>query len=477
MSDPTPRLEPTLHQAKMDGTVARNFSAAYQSWVLFMLCLAFTLNFIDRNVILVLAQSIKAEFHLSDFQLGALGGFFFGVLYTTCGIPIARLCERHNRVKVLSLALTIWSMMTALCGFASGFWQLALCRIGVGMGEAGCAPPAQSIISDYFSAKRRATAMSIYAMGVPLGSLIGVVGGGWLAQDLGWRAAFVLVGLPGIGLALIMRLTLKNPPRGGSEPLDPHVTATAVPSLRAVLRKLMARPSFVHICIGFSLSNIAGYGIANFIITYFLREFRLGLKTTSTTVGIIAGLAAMGGTLAGGLMADWLGRRDARWYLWAPAMCLVITPLMYVATFVQDDWVIAVGLLMIPSFFQNAHLGTSFGTVHNLIEPRMRATATAVLFLVINLTGMGLGPPLVGALSDHFASAAFPLGDFASVCQGGVAASDAAPQIKATCMHASAMGNRYAMISAATIFLWSAIHYFLAGRHLPIDLRRVSDAE
>lgn len=471
MNNPPQALEPMSGETQMSSAAAQGFSAANRRWVLFMLGLAFTLNFMDRSIINVLSQPIKAEFHLTDFQLGVLGGLLFAVLYTTSGIPAARLSEHRDRVTVLSSAIAIWSLMTALCGLAGGFWQLALCRIGVGLGEAGCAPPAQSIISDYFSATCRATAMSIYSLGAPFGALIGVIAGGWLAQDLGWRTAFLFVGLPGLVVAAIMRLTVKDPPRGATERVGLLVRKTEVPSLRAVVKTLVSKPAFIHICIGFSLANIAAYGMTQFIFTYFLREFQLDLKTTSLTIGIIGGLSAMGGTFAGGLVSDWLGRRDSRWYLWTPAVGLLIAPVLNTVTFLQNDWAVAAELLILPGLFQNTYLGTSFATVHNLVEPRMRASATAILFLVINLAGLGIGPPLVGALSDFFAKAALPIGRFAAMCHGGVAGNDAAPAIAASCRHASAIGNRYALIAGSAILLWSAFHYYLAGRHLPGDLR------
>ncbi len=471
MSNPPQAFEPMSGRTQVGSAVGPGFSAAHRRWVLFMLGLAFTLNFMDRSIINVLGEPIKTEFHLSDFQLGALGGLMFAVLYTIGGVPAARLSEHRDRVTILSSAIAIWSLMTALCGLAGGFWQLALCRIGVGMGEAGCAPPAQSIISDYFPATRRATAMSIYALGAPLGALIGVIAGGWLAQDLGWRTAFLLVGLPGLAVAVIMRLTVKDPPRGASEACGALVAGNEVPSLRAVLKTLMSKRAFVHICIGFSLANIAAYGMTQFIFTYFQRQYGLDLKTTSLTIGILGGLSAMGGTLAGGLASDWLGRRDPRWYLWTPAVGLLIAPILNTITFLQNDREVAALLLILPGLFQNTYLGTSFGTLHNLVEPRMRASATAILFLVINFAGLGIGPPLVGALSDLFAKAAMPIGSYTSMCRGGVAVEAAAPAIAAACKHASAMGNRYALIAASAILFWSALHYFLAGRHLPGELR------
>jgi MFS family permease len=459
----------TAGQASRDTGAAPVYSDGHLRWVLAMLTLAYVFNFLDRSIINVLSQSIKVEFALTDFQIGLLGGFFFAVFYTTCGIPVARLAERGDRVSILSGAIVIWSGMTALCGLATGFWTLALFRLGVGVGEAGCAPPAQAMISDFYPANRRASAMGIYALGVPIGTLIGTVAGGWLANDLGWRAAFVLVGLPGILLAILIRLTIKDPPRGHSEPAGTVVAHAEVPPLRAVLKVLWAKKSFVHICAGFSLVNIVGYGNTAFALPYFLRQFQLDLKTTALAVGLAFGLASFIGTFSGGIIADRMARRDKRWYAWTPGLSLCIAPWLTIAVFLQNDWTTAILLMLLPGIFHYTYLGPSFASVHNVVEPRMRASATAVLFLVINLTGLGIGPPLVGAMSDFYAAGAFAQGDFATLCPGGVGAADAAAALKASCLQASADGNRHAIITNTLLMLWAAAHYFLAARTLRRD--------
>jgi MFS family permease len=446
------------------------YSQAYLRWVLFMLLIVYIFNFVDRSILTVLSQAIKVEFHISDFYLGLLGGPFFAVLYTVCGIPIARLAERRDRVTIISLAVATWSAMTALCGLAGSYAQLALFRVGVGIGEAGYSPPAQSLISDYFPPEKRSTALSIYSLGIPLGGLIGTVAGGWLAQDLGWRMAFVVVGLPGIALAILARLTIKDPPRGHSEKSGALGAGSYVPPLKAVIALLWSKWTFIHVCIAGTLTSFVGYGNTAFALTYFLREFHLDLKTTSLALGLVVGTSAAIGTLAGGLLSDRLGAQDKRWYAWVPAIGLCIAAPITIAAFLQAQWWIAVSLLILPGIFHYTYLGPSFSLTHNMVPPRMRASSTAILLFAMNLIGYAVGPPFVGLLSDFYAGGAFILGDFNTSCPGGVAIAGALPELKAACLQATADGAREAILTNTLIFFWAAGHYFLAAKTLRRDL-------
>ena len=223
------------------------FSSGYKSAVLTLLLLAYTFNFIDRTIVATIGQAIKVDLKITDTQLGLLGGLSFAVLYTLLGVPIARLAERWNRVSIVSLALVVWSGFTVACGFAVTFTQLLALRVGVGFGEAGCSPPSHSLISDYYEPKRRASALSVYAFGIPLGSMIGAAAGGWLAKTFGWRVAFMAVGAPGLIMALLVKLIVKEPPRGHSDPAQKPVAATPfslaneVSELGAVAKTLFGR--------------------------------------------------------------------------------------------------------------------------------------------------------------------------------------------------------------------------------------------
>jgi MFS family permease len=438
-----------------------------------LLFVVYTSNFIDRTILSVLQQPIKEDLKLSDAQLGVLGGFAFAVLYSTLGVPIARLAESRSRKTIITASLVIWSAMTALCGFAQNYMTLFAFRVGVGVGEAGASPPAHSLIADYFPPRQRATALSIYSLGIPIGVLAGSVLGGLIAQRYGWRPAFMVVGVPGLLLALLTQTTLREPPRGFSE--GGEAAGAATPSFREVLARLASRRSFLHVAAGCSLASFANYGIGAFAAPYFIRTFHLGLAQAGVVLGVISGAAAAIGTLGGGVVTDRLGRKDRRWYVWVPAIGLLAGAPLLVAGYLAPSWPLAVALLSIPPVIQYSYLGPSFGVMHNMVTPRMRATATALLFLVINFIGLGFGPTLVGVASDlfaahHFAAPLGVAGDFKALCPGGRAATGAPAGLNAACLAASAYGVRWAIVSCTAIFAWAALHYALAARDLRQDL-------
>ena len=441
---------------------------AYRAWVLGLLVTVYTSNFIDRTIVAVLQQPIKNELRLSDAQLGFLGGFAFAIFYAGLGLPIARLAERANRKAIVAVSLAVWSVMTALCGFASGFATLFLFRVGVGIGEAGGSPPSQSMISDYYPPEKRATALSIYSLGIPFGSLLGAILGGIIAQRYGWRSAFFVVGGPGLVLALVMALTMKEPARGR---YDTETSGATLP-LMGVVRHLAARRSWIHIAIGASLAAFASYGIGGFSAAYFIRAFHLSVQDVGLLFGLLGGVSAAGGTLAGGLVTDRLGRRDARWYALVPAIGLIVSAPITMAGYLAPTLWVAVVILLVPPILQYTFLGPSLGLTHNMVGPRMRATATAILFLVINLIGLGFGPLFVGWLSDFYARRSF-LGDFAASCPGGRPAQGAASDLVMRCGEASAVGLRWAIVTAALVFVWAGVHYALAARHVRDDLNRL----
>ena len=457
-------------------TKTRVYSRRYLAWALGLLFLVYTSNFVDRTILSVLQQPIKEELKLTDAQLGLLGGFAFALLYSTLGIPIARLAERRSRKTIITASVLVWSAMTACCGLAQSYGTLFLFRVGVGVGEAGASPPAHSLIADYFPPKRRATALSIYSLGIPIGVLVGSVLGGLIAQRYGWRPAFAVVGLPGLVLALLTQLTLKEPPRGHSE--GGEAVGAATPSFMAVVKQLAGRPSFLHVAAGASLTSFASYGIGAFAAPYFIRTFHLSLTQAGLVLGLISGVAAAVGTLGGGLVTDRAARRDVRWYVWTPAIGLVIATPLYIAGYLAPNWPLAVAILIFPPVFQYSYLGPSFGVMHNMVPPRMRATATALLFLAINFIGLGFGPTLVGLASDLFAAHQFAgspqIGGFAFLCPGGKAALGASPALSGACRSASAFGVRWAIVVCALVYLWAAAHYALAAKRLRQDMSPAS---
>ena len=453
-------------------------SDGYKAYALFILVVIYTSNFIDRQIIGTVAQQIKVDLKLTDADIGWLSGIAFASLYVILGVPIARLAERFNRVAIISVSLALWSGFTAACGLAQNFLQLFLTRVGVGIGEAGCSPAAQSLLSDYYSPQKRATALAIYSLGIPLGSLFGALLGGWIALTYGWRMAFFIVGLPGLLIAIVAWLTLKEPKRGAYDP--PAVAAamagTRTPSLWTVFRQLFSKASFRHMTIGATLSSFAGYGIAYFAVPFLLRgPFGLNVAEAGGAYGLLGGLAAAVGVFMGGFITDLIGKRSRTAYAVVPGVGFLIAAPLYVLAFMQPTLMGMAAYVIVPLILQYLYLGPTFAVTHNLVEPRSRATATALLFVPINLIGLGFGPPFVGWLSDFMAGRAFgqagQTGDFNAVCPGGVAPAGSAADLVAACGGSSFDGVKWAIIiTSGVIYAWAGLHYLYAARHLKRDL-------
>ncbi|PZR33058.1 MFS transporter [Caulobacter segnis] len=474
------------------------YSKGYKAAVLGLLLATYTFNFIDRTIIATIGQAIKVDLKLTDTQLGLLGGLYFALLYTILGIPIARLAERYNRVTIISVSLVIWSGFTALCGAAANFTQLALYRFGVGVGEAGCSPPSHSLISDYYEPKARASALSIYSFGIPLGTMFGAVAGGWLAQEFSWRVAFVIVGLPGVLLALLVKLVVKEPPRGHSEiverPIEaedvvvepaakpPFSLAQEFAELWAVTKILFGKWPVLHMVLGVTIASFGSYGSGAFVPPYFVRTYGLGLAQVGLIVGLIGGFSAGVGTLVGGFLSDWAGKKSARWYALTPAIGLLICTPIYIAAYLQTSWQATALILLIPGIFHYTYLAPTFGVVQNSVEPRRRATATALLFFFLNLIALGGGPVFTGWLIDHLAQFNFnnpgstgilhavvgSFGEtgpasFGAACPGGLAPKGAAPELAKACAAAMARSTQQGIIVSLCFYAWAGVHYALAA--------------
>jgi len=375
-------------------------SNAYRYYVVWLLFAVYVLNFVDRQILSILNEQLKAEFGLSDTELGILGGVAFAALYSILGLPIARWADRRSRVNIISLAIVLWSAFTAITAFAKVTWHLVVARIGVGIGEAGCSPPAYSLISDYFDQKRRGTALSIYSMGVYGGGFVGLFIGGLVAEEYGWRAAFLVAGVPGVLLALIVKFTLREPPRGYSDP--PNSVRAAPPPALAVMANLWAKKSFRWLAIAAALHALAGYGVGHFYASFLVRSHGLGIGEVGQVLGVIVAVGGLGGTLLGGYLSDRYSNRygDIRYYLFVPAVLLAIN--IPVAQFVYGmSSRTAVLLTMVPYIALSAsYLGPGIAVTHRLVSVSERAVASALLLLVINLIGLGLGPLVAGAVSD-----------------------------------------------------------------------------
>jgi MFS family permease len=416
-------------------------SDGYRRYVLGLLLVVYVVNFLDRSILNILLQPIKNEFHPSDTALGFLSGIAFAIFYATLGIPIARWADRGTRRDIISLALFLWSGMTALCGMARTFPQLVLARIGVGIGEAGCSPPAHSILSDYYPPEKRATAFATYALGIPIGTALGYLLGGFLREDLGWRAAFLLCGLPGIALALVVRFTLREPPRGFSEA---RREAQALPAVGAVVRTMWGLASFRHLAIAATLHAFVGYGVGAWNPAYLERSHELSPKVIGLFLALAGGVFGGLGTWLGGVLADRFGRGDPRWSMWVPGVSTLVAVPFAVAFYLWPDITTALAFGGLPVFFGAMYLGPTYSLTQALAPLRMRAVASAFLLFLINLIGLGLGPQLVGILSDLLRP---------SYAEESL---------------------RYALVVTVVINVWSGLHYFLGARTLRAELAGVS---
>jgi predicted MFS family arabinose efflux permease len=376
-------------------------SSAYSSYVLALLFVVYVFNFIDRQVLAILLESIKQDLGVSDTAMGFLSGFAFALFYTFAGIPIARWADRGSRRSIIALGLGVWSAMTAASGLARNFTQLALARVGVGIGEAAGSPPAHSLISDYFPPERRATALSIYATGVYIGAMLAYLGGGLMVRYFDWRTAFFVVGLPGIPLALLVRFTIRELPRGFSETRSAEVRAS---SFGEVVRFLLARRSFVYIVSGAACAALSGYAILAWGPAFLARVHGMESIRIGTWLGLSIGIAGSLGAYAGGVIADRLGARDQRWYMFLSAI-VNAAAVPFAAGFLLVENTVLALVSFIPFYMlANMYIGPMLSMTQGLVHLRMRATASAILLFILNIVGLGAGPFLVGFLNDRLAA-------------------------------------------------------------------------
>jgi MFS family permease len=437
---------------KNDNAATAYLNPRYRWYVLGLLTLVYTFNFVDRQVLVILQEQIRVELDLMDWQLGLLSGFVFAVFYSVLGVPIAHASETFGRKRVVSIALAFWSLMTALMGAAQNFTHLLFLRIGVGVGEAGGSPPSHSMISDIFPRRRRAFALSVFSMGVYFGYLVAYSFGGWVAEDLGWRTTFIVVGLPGVLLALMVAATIKEPPRGLAEAgylLDADAApAPATPGFLETLRQLWSRRSFRHLAMAASLQSLAGYGVGNFVPSFIIRAHEMAIGDIGWRLALITGLGGALGVVTAGWLTDRLSHRTQRWYLWTPALAMAMTLPLTLVTFLTASASLMFTTLVPYTFLGATWLGAALAVTHSMVGLRQRAVASAVLFFLINLVGLGLGPLTIGAISDLLRPA---LGD--------------------------ADGLRYAIIAVAlTAKVWCISHFLLGARSLEDDLAAAAES-
>ena len=413
------------------------FSPAVRNYALSVLVVVYTFNFIDRQILSILLEPIKQDLGLSDSALGMLTGFAFALFYATLGIPIARFADRSNRRNLIAWALAIWSAMTAVSGLAQNFWHLLLARIGVGVGEAGCSPPAHSMLADYFPTENRATALGIYSLGIPFGILFGFIAGGWLNEFFGWRVAFFIVGVPGLLLAILVRFTLREPPRGMAEG---RVADEEQPTIMETFRFLWSKRSFRHMAVGGGLTAFVGYGVITWVPSFLIRSYGMSTGDVGTYLGLILGIPGGIGIALGGYLADRYGSRDTRWYLWIVSVALIASTPLFFGVYLSSTAFASLMFLILPILLGNFYQATTFSQTQGLVSLRMRSVAAAVLLFILNMIGLGAGPQAVGILSDILQPS---YGD---------------------------ESLRYALLTLSTVHIWAAYHYYQAGKSLKDDL-------
>lgn len=414
-----------------------NHSSNYKWFVLGILTLVYTFNFIDRQILVILQEPIKADLGLSDTQLGLLTGFSFAVVYVTAGIPIAWLADRSNRRNIVAASLGIFSVMTTLSGMVQNYTQLLLARLGVGLGEAGGSPPSHSMLSDYFPEEKRGTAISIYTTGIYFGIFFGYFAGGWIAETFGWRNAFFIVGIPGIALAFLLLILVREPQRTLAS-----ATSQDKASFKDTMAVLAQRPSFWWIALGCSTASFVGYGNGNFFPSLLIRNYGLSVTEVGVVLGIIGGTTGMLGTFLGGYLADRWGEKDKRWYVRIAFYGILLSlPLSYI-TLLGTEPLYVIMAYAPGHILGTLYLGPCIAICHTLVPAGMRASASAILLFVINMIGLGLGPLFVGALSDAYNT------------------------------HFGAENLRYAMVTALTIGTSGVFFFWKAQRSLLSDIEK-----
>ncbi len=414
-----------------------SIDSAYRNTALGILLVINIFNFTDRSILAILLQPIKQDLQFSDTQLGFLSGIAFAIFFSTFGIPIARLADRSSRVNIITASLAVWSLMTAMCGLAQNFWHLLLSRIGVSIGEAGCGPAAHSLISDYFPPHKRATAISVFSLGIPVGGMAGLLAGGWAVELYDWRTAFFLVGLPGVALAVFVRLVLLEPRRGHSEALQHD---TVQPGMLEVARYLWRLSSFRFISLGIAFQAVVAYGVGGWIPAFLSRSYHMSSGEIGTWLAILYGGVAGLGTFAGGYVCDRLGLRDRRWYMWGSCIAIGLPVPFYLLAFSLQDANLTLLMLIVPAFFSYFYVGPTYATIQGLAQIRMRSVAAALMLFILNMIGLGLGPLSIGMASDWLAPVY------------------------------GAESLRYALAGVTLVSLLAVAFYFLAGMTLREEL-------
>jgi len=431
-------------------------------WFVLLLGMIYMANFVDRMIISVVGEPIRREFGLSDLQLGVMGGVAFALFYGGIGIPIARLAERVSRIGIVAVATAVWSAMTMLSGTATSYVQLLLARMGVGIGEAGFTPPVVSMIADRFDPDRRATVFSLIAVGVSVGGALGAMVGGWIAQSYGWRMAFLVMGGPGLLLAALLWLTIREPVRRNAE--------EDAPTLRLVLRRVGRSPSFVSFTVGSGMVALVGFGLNLFLIPLLIRRFGFDLKSAALTFALTFSMATALGGVVGGILSDRFASHHHQRYGMLPIFGSALALPLYLLAIYQDDWRIMAVLLFAATFSLYAFLPTIMTVTQRLVEPRMRATAAAIHAFGQTVFGLGLGSAFLGLMSDWLAKRAYG----ATYFHDCLVAKGLVPN--GLCRAASGSGLQQALLLLGLFLLLAIACYGVAARFIADEIAAIEGA-
>ncbi|OYY92090.1 MAG: hypothetical protein B7Y45_00985 [Sphingomonas sp. 28-66-16] len=458
-----------------EGVMALPARSGFRGWnrtqiyMLVLLVLLNMSNYLDRGVISILQEPIKQDLKLQDWQLGMISGPAFALLYSIAGIPVARIADRSNRITVLSIALAIWSGMTAACGLAVGFTHLVIARLGVGAAEGACTPTSHSLVADLFEPRQRGLALSVLTTSIPIAQLMAPLIGGVVAMTWGWRTAFVVVGLPGLVLALVIWLTAKEPRHA------PGAAKVASPGkFFADMRKLLAKRDFRWLFVASAFMGASITATNLFTASYFLRQFHLSLAQVGALMAAGLGVAGLAGTFIGGWIGDRFAGTYGRSYPWACAIGAGLASILFVIVFTRASWQWAIPFLLLANIATDFKNGPNSAAAQNMAPPEMRATTSAVLMVAVIAIGATFGPMMLGAVSDVFGARAFPdaLGNFSAMCPGGKPSPNAAANIGKACEIAAAAGLRTAMLVPCATYMCAALCFYLSGRAITEPLEK-----
>jgi MFS family permease len=449
----------------------------YRAWALFILMLLNALNVADRQGLAAVAPALKGDLRLSDTEMGLIQGLAFAIFHSLLGLPIARLAEHRSRTRIIAASMAIFACFSALAAQIRGFTALLVCRVGIGIGDAGLGPPVSSLLGDHYPANRRVAATTIIWLGAPIGALLGSAVGGWTAQHSSWRNWFIGLAIPAAMAAVLAWLTLVEPRRGACDPVPVGAATnsgdqqtTAIPTFATAMRFLFSKPAMRHVLLGASFAAITLNGLGQFWPRYLIAVFHIGPAEAGRYLGLFAVVSMASGLALGGFGVGWAARRDRRWYAWGPAIALAISMPLYEMGYLQLTLLRTISLLIPAQIALFVFFTPTLTIAQNMVDATMRASSAFTAAIVISLVGTGIGPILLGVISDLVANHSFALGQFRSACPGGVALPGANSLVQQACGAASARGISIAMASITTLLLLGSLHFLIAARTIRADL-------